>query len=77
MHGRVLPASLSLSHTHALSLSLFSFCFLQVAAESERKAALAELTCPITCELFIDPVIAADGTTYERSAIEEWMAQPR
>ena len=26
--------------------------------------------CPITCELPIDPVIAEDGRTYERSAIE-------
>mmetsp|Transcript_21603 Transcript_21603/g.46544 ORF Transcript_21603/g.46544 Transcript_21603/m.46544 type:complete len:271 (-) Transcript_21603:174-986(-) len=29
-----------------------------------------EWLCPITCELPIDPVIAEDGRTYERSAIE-------
>lgn len=28
--------------------------------------------CPITTEVMDDPVIAADGYTYERSAIEEW-----
>lgn len=35
---------------------------------------LAELLCcPITQEPFKDPVIAADGHTYERSAIESWL----
>ena len=29
--------------------------------------------CPITCEMMIDPVITADGFSYERSAIEEWL----
>ena len=33
----------------------------------------AELTCPISFALFEDPVIAADGHTYERTAIEEWL----
>lgn len=31
--------------------------------------------CPITQELFEDPVLASDGETYERSAIEQWFAQ--
>ena len=31
------------------------------------------LTCPITLELFVDPVLADDGHTYERSAIVEWV----
>ena len=30
------------------------------------------LYCPITKKLFQDPVIAADGQTYERRAIKEW-----
>ena len=30
--------------------------------------------CPITCELLADPVIAADGHTYERDAIGAWLA---
>ena len=29
--------------------------------------------CPISHELFQDPVVAADGHTYERSKIEEWI----
>lgn len=31
----------------------------------------AELTCPITTDLFRDPVVASDTFTYERSAFEE------
>jgi hypothetical protein len=30
----------------------------------------AELNCPITHDLFEDPVVAADGHTYERAAIQ-------
>ena len=29
--------------------------------------------CPITCQLLVDPVTAADGHTYERSAIRTWL----
>lgn len=30
------------------------------------------ITCPITYHIFYDPVVAKDGKTYEREAIEEW-----
>ncbi|KAL0037934.1 hypothetical protein WJX79_006138 [Trebouxia sp. C0005] len=30
--------------------------------------------CPLTKALLVDPVIAADGHTYERSAMEQWIA---
>lgn len=33
----------------------------------------ANFRCPITQELFHDPVMTADGQTYERSAIEDWL----
>eukprot|EP00193_Tetraselmis_chui_P011077 CAMPEP_0177791378 /NCGR_PEP_ID=MMETSP0491_2-20121128/23891_1 /TAXON_ID=63592 /ORGANISM="Tetraselmis chuii, Strain PLY429" /LENGTH=898 /DNA_ID=CAMNT_0019313585 /DNA_START=155 /DNA_END=2853 /DNA_ORIENTATION=+ len=33
----------------------------------------AVFTCPITMEVFEDPVVAADGYTYERSAIIKWL----
>ncbi|EOD05102.1 hypothetical protein EMIHUDRAFT_70129 [Emiliania huxleyi CCMP1516] len=33
-----------------------------------------EFGCPITTELMSDPVMAADGQSYERSAIERWLA---
>ena len=32
----------------------------------------ADLRCPITQELPVDPVIAKDGKIYEREAILEW-----
>ncbi len=31
------------------------------------------LLCPITLEMFIEPVIGSDGHTYERSAIVDWL----
>lgn len=31
------------------------------------------LICPISLEPMIDPVICSDGTTYERSYIEQWL----
>ena len=33
-----------------------------------------QLQCPITKQRFIDPVLATDGHTYERDAIERWLA---
>jgi hypothetical protein len=30
-------------------------------------------TCPLTKELFRDPVVLSDGFTYERSAIQQWL----
>jgi hypothetical protein len=32
-----------------------------------------EFFCPITAEIFFDPVMTSDGQTYEKSAIEEWL----
>ena len=34
-----------------------------------------EFACPITYELIHDPVIAADGHTYDRSAIQRWLSK--
>lgn len=31
--------------------------------------------CPITWEMFQDPVIASDGNTYERHAIQQWFQE--
>jgi hypothetical protein len=41
---------------------------------SEELLAIPEVfVCPITMEVMRDPVIAADGHTYEREAIENWL----
>ena len=49
----------------------------EAAAEKRCRKAIDEmadeLLCPITQELPVDPVIAADGRVYERSAIERWI----
>ncbi|KOO21514.1 sel1l protein [Chrysochromulina tobinii] len=41
--------------------------------KSATEEAFAELVCPITWSLPVDPVTAEDGNVYERSAIEEWL----
>ncbi|KDO32108.1 hypothetical protein SPRG_03326 [Saprolegnia parasitica CBS 223.65] len=33
---------------------------------------IRSFVCPITCAVMVDPVMAVDGHTYERSAIETW-----
>jgi hypothetical protein len=33
-----------------------------------------EFMCPLTMEIFVDPVITEDGQTYERAAIEVWFS---
>lgn len=40
----------------------------------QRESLARDLTCPITGELLKDPVVATDGHTYERAAIERWLA---
>jgi hypothetical protein len=36
---------------------------------------MKNFTCPLTKKIFVDPVIASDGQTYERSAILRWIDQ--
>jgi hypothetical protein len=36
-----------------------------------------EFICPITLEIMGDPVVLADGFSYERQAITEWMSSNR
>ena len=33
----------------------------------------ADFVCPIGLQLMVDPVVAADGTTYDRACIERWL----
>ena len=42
-----------------------------VAREEEPPA---DFICPITTEIMVEPVVAADGQSYERTAIERWLA---
>jgi len=45
------------------------------AALVEHSAVPSDLLCPITYELMLDPVFTVDGSTYERRAIETWLAK--
>ncbi|CAF3674295.1 unnamed protein product [Rotaria sp. Silwood1] len=38
---------------------------------------LKKLTCKLTKKIFVDPVIASDGKTYERSAIRQYLTDNR
>jgi AAA+ superfamily predicted ATPase len=42
--------------------------------EADSKVVMAEeLSCPICFKLMTDPVVAEDGQTYQRQAIEQWI----
>lgn len=43
--------------------------------EQARPAALHSFICPITHEIMRDPVVAADGHSYERAAISQWLSR--
>ena len=43
-----------------------------VSQESEIAAYLEHFICPISLEIMEDPVITADGSSYERASIEVW-----
>mmetsp|Transcript_28910 Transcript_28910/g.81419 ORF Transcript_28910/g.81419 Transcript_28910/m.81419 type:complete len:231 (-) Transcript_28910:1453-2145(-) len=40
---------------------------------SAESTSASEFYCPITYEVMVDPVVASDGFTYERSAIVDWL----
>jgi len=48
---------------------------LQAMKEATSTSCPDEYMCPITCEMMVDPVIASDGHTYERTAIKRWFQQ--
>jgi AAA+ superfamily predicted ATPase len=42
--------------------------------EADSRLLMAEeLSCPICLKLMTDPVVAEDGQTYQRQAIEQWI----
>ncbi|XP_029461416.1 WD repeat, SAM and U-box domain-containing protein 1 isoform X5 [Rhinatrema bivittatum] len=47
---------------------------LKIRLESASLSIPDEFLCPITRELMRDPVIASDGYSYERTAIENWIS---
>ena len=62
------------------SAAAFTYCgvFLERrrslgAKGCETDSFVEDLTCPITCAVFVDPVSLSNGSTFERSAITEWL----
>lgn len=51
--------------------------FTPKSSHSSSLAVPREMTCAITQEVMIDPVMAEDGHSYERNAIEEWFSTGR
>lgn len=45
----------------------------QTALQTQLDALFHELVCPISHEMFVDPVVACDGNTYERQFISDWL----
>eukprot|EP00435_Cladocopium_sp_Y103_P067323 s176_g29.t2 len=45
----------------------------RILGESQADGPPPDLCCPMSLELFTDPVVAADGETYERWWIEKWI----
>ena len=45
----------------------------RLKAAGKLSATPRHFECPIECDVMHDPVSAADGHTYERSAIERWI----
>ena len=42
-------------------------------AMTEHRAPPPSFICPLTLELMVDPVTAADGHSYESAAIKQWL----
>lgn len=61
----------------AAPLSATSSNPLRTAANQALSDTPDEFKCPITTEIMLDPVIAMDGHTYEREAIELWLGLHR
>jgi hypothetical protein len=53
------------AHGHTVKDEEGEVCLMSLTPE--------ELSCPITFKLMTDPVVAEDGQTYQRHAIEEWI----
>ena len=67
-----------LSHLQSL-LARFGVCGLGCADAPTRGDCLEpprDFICPISMDIMADPVMCADGHSYEREHIERWFAQP-
>lgn len=59
----------------ALTFGAFHHQMVDEEADEYEEQALPSFKCPITHRVMRDPVVAADGHCYERSAISAWFAR--
>ncbi|XP_015214207.2 WD repeat, SAM and U-box domain-containing protein 1 isoform X2 [Lepisosteus oculatus] len=73
--GKSLPVE-PMSHSHVESVGLRNKVIRKIEElKMESVAGIPdEFLCPITREVMRDPVIASDGYSYEREAIESWIS---
>ena len=64
----------SFEAAHNVAASAFTCSSLPLRANSDEDAMPVQFFCPITHNLMVDPVFTADGHTYERQVIAEWLA---
>ncbi|KAH0859094.1 hypothetical protein HID58_087355 [Brassica napus] len=68
LENRILPTLESLNKVAENARTLIS---------SEPKQPPSHFLCPLLKDVMNEPCVAADGYTYDRRAIEEWMADHR
>ena len=68
-----LPALDDLKAEHEACLAAVEHIFKTANAGSEAGCVDTTFRCPITEEIFRDPVLAPSGTSFERSAIQLWL----
>ena len=60
-----------------LSVCLPEYVYVCVFAGKAERRVPRDLTCPISHTLMRNPVVAADGFTYEKAEIEKWFEHSR
>lgn len=68
-----LTALSDLKAEHEACLAAVEHTFKAANVELEPGSVDATFQCPITEEIFRDPVLAPSGTSFERSAIQLWL----
>lgn len=64
------------SETEGIELTFDpDFDFYEVDGYVTHKLSLSSITCPLSHEIFFEPVIGPGGFTYERDLIEVWLEQ--
>jgi hypothetical protein len=76
-HSRSVAGASAAEAAERRMLETGSGLFSDGSSDSRGAALLRDLRCPITMEIMMDPVIAADGHSYERAAIERWFLTHR